>query len=292
MMRIFAVLFVLNSGFAAQDSTQNLPELNSFLKNVRAHLQSDRLLQSQYAYKLKETEIQLDKKGDTKKTEVNEYEVYPSLEEGFTYLRHMSKNGKPLSPEEIEKQDRKHDKKLNERAQEMEREGADERARRLAKEAEEKRKEDAITDELFQLYDISITGRDFIEGTSTIQLQFKPRKDYEPKSREAKILAKISGRAWFCEEDYELTRVEVELVEDLKFGLGVFARLNKGAKGVFLRRRINGEIWLPAETSFSGSARLMLLKGMRIKTISEFSDYKKFTVGTSVKYSTPAKDLQ
>jgi len=94
---------------------------------------------------------------------VNEYEVYPSLEEGFTYLRHISKNGKSLSPEEIKKQDRKHDKKLNERTQEMEREGADERSRRLAREAEEKRKEDAITDELFQLYDISMTGRDFIE---------------------------------------------------------------------------------------------------------------------------------
>jgi hypothetical protein len=289
MVHILAVLFFLHNGLAAQESTQNLPEINSFLKNVRAHLRSDRLLQSQYTYKLKETEIQLGKKDDTKKTEVNEYEVYPSLEEGFTYLRHISKNGKPLSPEEIEKQDRKHDEKLNERAQEMERGGADDRARRLAKEAEEKRKEDAITDELFQLYAISMMGRDVIDGTSTILLQFKPRKDYKPKSREAKILAKVSGRAWFCEEDYELTRIEVELIEDLKFGLGVLARLNKGAKGVFLRRRINGEIWLPAETSFSGSARLMLLKGMRIKTISEFSDYKKFTVGTSIQFDPPAK---
>jgi hypothetical protein len=290
MIRILAVFFILQNGLAAQKPSQNLPELDSFLKNVRMHLRSDRLLQSQYAFKLKETEIQLDKKGDTKKIEVNEYEVYPSLEEDFTYLRHISKNGKSLSAEEIDKQDRKQDKKVNERAQELEREGTDERARRLAKETEEKRKEDAIIDELFQLYDMEMIGRDFIDGTSAILLQFKPRKDYKPKSGEAKILAKLSGRAWFCEEDYEMIRIEVELIEDLKFGLGVLARLNKGAKGVLSRRRINGEIWLPAETSFSGNARLMLFKGMRIKTISEFSDYKKFTVGTSVKFGPPAKD--
>jgi len=32
MMRVLAVLFILHNGFAAQESTQNLPELNSFLK--------------------------------------------------------------------------------------------------------------------------------------------------------------------------------------------------------------------------------------------------------------------
>jgi hypothetical protein len=287
MVPVLLVFCILQSSLVAQESTEGLPELTAFLKNVRAHLRSDRLLQSQYTFKLKESVVQLDKKGNPEKSDVNEYEVYPSLEENLTYMRHMSKNGAALSPREIERQDRKQDKKLGEREQRLEKEGVDERTRRLSKEAEEKRKEDVVIDELFHLYDISIAGRNVIDGYSAIRLGFRPRPDYKPSTREGKILAKLAGQAWFCEEDQQLIRVEVELIDNLSFGLGVLARLSKGAKGVLLRQRVNNEIWLPAEARFSGTARLLLLKGLRVEMISEFSDYRKFTIDTSIKFRIP-----
>lgn len=284
MIRMFLAFCLLQGSSAAQGSVQNLPDLGAFLRDVRAHLRSDRLLQSQYTFNLKETEIQLDKQGNTKETHVDEYEVYPSLEEDLTYLRLISKDGKPLSPEEIEKQDRKADRKFRERARELQKAGIDERTQRLAKEAEEKRKEDVVIDELFHLYDISMVRRDTIEGHATILLEFRPRPRYKPSTREGKILAKLAGRAWFCEEDQQLIQIEVELIDNLSFGLGLLARLNKGATGVLLRRRVNNEIWLPAQARFSGTARLLVLKGIRIKAISEFSNYKKFSVDTSIRY--------
>lgn len=284
MIRMFLAFCLLQGSSAAQGSAQNLPDLDAFLRSVRAHLRSDRLLQSQYTFNLKETEIQLDKQGNTKETHVDKYEVYPSLEEDLTYLRLISKDGKPLSPEEIEKQDRKADRKFRERERELQKAGIDERAQRLAKEAEEKRKEDVVIDELFHLYDISMVRRDTIEGHAAILLEFRPRPRYKPSTREGKILAKLAGRAWFCEEDQQLIQIEVELIDNLSFGLGLLARLNKGATGVLLRRRVNNEIWLPAEARFSGTARLLVLKGIRIKAISEFSNYKKFSVDTSIRY--------
>jgi hypothetical protein len=284
-MIIFLLAFCfLQNGMPAQSPPDDLPELGTFLKGVRAHLRSDRLLQSQYTFNYKETEIQLDKKLNPDKTEVNEYEVYPSLEEGLTYTRHISKNGIPLSREEIEKQDRKYDKKLRERKRDLEKESIDERTSRLAREAEEKRKEDAIIDELYNLYDVSMAGRSIVEGYSAILLEFRPRSDYKPSAREAKIAAKLAGRAWFCEEDYELMRVEVELIDTLSFGMGILARLNKGAKVMYQRRRINSEVWLPAEFHFTGTARVLLFKGLRIKNDVEFSNYKKFTVDSHIRY--------
>jgi hypothetical protein len=47
-----------------------------------------------------------------------------------------------------------------------------------------------------------------------------------------------------------------------------------------VRRKVNDEIWLPAEARFIGQARVLLVKTIRLDTLSEYSDYKKFTVAT------------
>jgi hypothetical protein len=67
--------------------------------------------------------------------------------------------------------------------------------------------------------------------------------------------------------------------------MGILARLNKGARLTFQRDRINKEVWLPASAHFSGSARILVFKGLKIDVTSEYSDYKKFTVESSVTYS-------
>jgi hypothetical protein len=79
-------------------------------------------------------------------------------------------------------------------------------------------------------------------------------------------------------------RVETDLIDNFSIGLGILARLQKGARGVFERRLINGEVWLPASASFSGKGRLLLLKSLRIDTVLEFSDYRKYTVDTKVSF--------
>jgi hypothetical protein len=285
MFSILAFLCLIQAFPAAQDSAKPLPNLDEFLKGVRAHLHSDRLLLSQYTYTQKQTEHQFDKKGKLRKTIVRVFEVYPSLEEGFTYMRLISRDGKPLSSAELEKQDRAHDKKVREHARKLEREGTDEKTRRLAKEAEERRKEDKDIDELFQLYQISMVGRENLDGHSAIQLTFQPRTNYKPKTTEAKIMMKVAGKAWIGEEDYELLRLQFELIDTISIGLGMLIRLNKGTSATFQRRRVNNEIWLPAESRFAGSARILLVKGLRTESISEFSDYRKFSVSSTVTFS-------
>ncbi len=281
---LFIFVAALQSGVAAEKSTKNLPELDAFLQGVRANLRSDRLLQSQYTYNMKQTKVHLDKEGNPKRYEVDEFEVFPSLDDEYTYVRQIVKDGKPLDPEKIKKQDRSHDKKLKKRAKDLEKEGDDERTRRLQKEAEEKRKEDLIIDELFRLYEISLVRRDFIDGYPAILLEFYPRPDFKPSSKEAKVLAKLAGNAWFCEEDHQLIRSEVEFIDNVSFGKGLLARLHKGTKALIQRRRINEEIWLPAKAHVTGSARILLFKKIRINTINEYSNYRKFDVNASIDY--------
>ena len=52
-------------------------------------------------------------------------------------------------------------------------------------------------------------------------------------------------------------------------------------------RKVNGEQWLPARATYTGSARVMLVKVMRVGGTMEFSDYRKFSVQTDTKIGKP-----
>jgi hypothetical protein len=71
--------------------------------------------------------------------------------------------------------------------------------------------------------------------------------------------------------------------------LGLLARLHKGSQLWFQRRKVNGEVWLPAAVHYSMSARVGLLAVMRRGGIIEFSNYKKFGVDTSTTIALPRK---
>ena len=93
----------------------------------------------------------------------------------------------------------------------------------------------------------------------------------------------MQGKAWFSEEDQELVRIEAELLSNLSFGLGFVARLNKGMRVVFQRRRVNDEVWLPASAHFTGTGRLLVFKGFRIDQEMVYSDYRKFSIESGFK---------
>ena len=264
-----------------QDGAQPLPELTYFVQEVRKNLRSDRLLLSNYTYLEKDTELRLDSNGNAVKTEVKVYEVYPALEQSQTYRKLISKNGKPLPRDELERQDRDYEAKIQGRARQGQAEGSDARKRRAA-EAEARRKEEEAVDEVFRLYQILMVGRETLSGRPAIVLEFKPRPGFLPTTNTGKILKRMEGRAWINEQDRQLVRVDARLIDTIAFGLGLVARFQKGSRVFYERRRVNDEIWLPAEYRFTGVGRFFLFKKTRIDAREEYSDYKKFSIETHV----------
>jgi hypothetical protein len=246
-----------------------LPDARPFLAEVRERLHTDDFLVDQYTFSERQTERRLDGDGNVKKVTSASYEVYPSAEPGHTYRKLIERDGKPLPAEDLAKEDRKQAEKE-----------ARVSARSLEAQVERRSKEAGAVEELFRLYDIRIVRREAVEGRDAILVTFAPRPGIETATRAARILKKFSGRAWIDEKDRQLVRVEAELTDDLSFGFGVLARLKKGARALMQRRKVNDEIWLPAEAHFVGHARLFLVKVLHIDTLSEYSDYKKFTVAT------------
>ncbi len=252
-----------------------LPELRPFLDEVRTRLHSDETLLEEYTFTEKHVERELDAKGGVKNVKSETYQVYPSLEPGHTYRRLVERDGRTLTEKELAQEDRKHEKKIGDPTD------AEAEAKRAEKRLESRRKETARIEELFRIYEIRIAGRELVDGRKTIRLTFEPRRAVEPSGRAGKVLKTFAGQAWVDEEDRQVVRVDAELIDNLSFGLGILARLHKGSRASLLRRKVNGEIWLPAVARFTGSARLLLFKGLRIDAVSEYSDYRKFQVDTS-----------
>ena len=255
-----------------------LPQIEAFLERVKQNLTSDRLLQSQYTFNRTETVQAIDRQGEAKRTWSKTWEVFPSVEPKLSYERLIEKDGEPIKVSRIEKQDREHRKKR-------------ENLKRLSpervaeKHQEEKQKEQRQLEEVFRLFRFRIQRRATIDGISTIVVSFEPRASYRPKIKSVRPLRNMQGEAWICEDDYRLTKVEIELMKAVSLAWGAVARLHRGARIRFTRRKVNGEIWLPSESYFLGSGRVLLVKLFRVEIRNRYSDYRKFTVQDSVDYA-------
>ena len=276
--------FFIQPVLSVSADSKPLPELNSFLQEIHKHLHSNWIVQSQYTYTEKSIERQLDSNGKLKKTETKFYEVYPSADEQFTYKKLISQDDTPASAGAINKGYNDYGRRRQEWQRRSEQENADLKRHREEKEVEAKRKEEDSVNEAFRLYKITMIGRDQMEGVPVIGLSFEPRPDYEPKTEGGKILMKVSGKAWFSEEDHEYVRIEAELKDSLSFGLGFIVRLNKGTHMIFQRRKISKDVWLPLVSHFEGTGKLLFLKGFRIDRETIYSNYHKSSAETYFKY--------
>ena len=264
-----------------QEQPKPLPEVKAFLAELRRTLHTDSHLLGQYTYTEKRTLMQLDSKGAAKTTEVNVFEVFPGSPERVGYRRRIVKDGAPLSSAELKKEDEAVEKRIAAAQQRRGRVTPEERERTRA---ERLRREERIIDDALGVFDVDIAGREDVNGRPAILLKFRPKADYKPKTSEGKNMQHVAGRAWVDEEDLQVTRVEMEVIDPISIGLGLLARLQKGASIVAERRKFNGEIWLPVKTEITLNARVLLLKGFNIRLINEYSDHKKYTVDTILKF--------
>jgi len=281
-----ALLAVLAEGpTSAQD--RPLPASEPFLSQVRAHLQTDRQLLSQYTFHEREAEIHLSKLGKLTTGQVKTYEVYPGLDPDDTYRRLTEVDGKPRDPAELEREDRKHQKHVLDELNRREHERADDREKRLRREEEARRDVDAWIDDVFRVYTFALVERQQLDGHSTVVVDFVPRPDAAPKTDDGNDMEKVKGRAWISEDDFQVARVDIEMLEDLSVK-GFLARLCKGTTASYERRQVNNEVWLPAEMRLNLSGRALIRK-FHIETVVQYFDYRKFSVKTDTGFALPPK---
>ena len=214
------------------------------------------------------------------------FESYPGLPGEERWERRISEDGKPVPPEELARQDRARQKKAEDYARRLTSQPAKTAGDQRREWEKDQREAARIVDDIFRVYDIRMVGRETIDGHDTIAFSLTARRDAQPQTREGGIMRHFTVRAWVSETDYELVKLEAEATDTVPIALGLLARVSKGSRLAFERRKVNGEVWLPARASYMGSARIALVKTIRRGGSSEFSTYKKFTVDTTATFAT------
>lgn len=269
--------------FAAAPSApvRALPDYDTFAAAVKSHLATDEDRQTGYTFIERREDQKLDASGRARQDTVKVFEVYPGLPGEDPYRRLLEEDGKPLAPAALAKEDRERQREVDEYARRLRsaagREKEDQRLTRG------RRDYAAAVDDLFRVYDIRMVGRESLDGQDAIVATLTPLRD-KALTDDGKVMQHFKARAWINESDAELVRADIEAVDDLSFGWGLLARIHKGATATYRRRKVD-DAWLPAEVTWTGSGRFLLLKQLRERGIATFSNYRKFTVGTSTTYS-------
>lgn len=255
------------SGLATQE--RPLPDVAALLEQTREHLREDWRLDHHYTYTERRTEYTRGTDGREQVKSVKVFEVAPSPE-GRVDRRLVEMNGRRLSAEELERNDRERQKRIADRQNET----PAERQRRAKREADRRREEQATWDDLGRVYDFTIAGREHLDGRPLVVLDFKPKPDAQPASSNGERMTKVKGRAWIDEDEHQVVRVDAQVLDDISIGWGLIGKLYAGANASYVRHKVNGELWLPRQLSFAASGRA-LVKRFALHQVIEYFNYRK-----------------
>jgi hypothetical protein len=258
----------------------------AFVERVKQNLLDDQDAERLYTYTERSRQFRTERGQRRIKTE-RVYEVYPELDGRGLYRRLVATDGTPTPPAALEKQDRKRREAVEQALRKQASETPQQRDQRLRKAQKARAEERARLDEAFRILEIRFTERATLSGQPMLIAEFRPRAGAKASSREGKILQKFKGRGFVSEADAQVVRVELEALDNISFGLGLLAKVNRGSQAAFERRYVNGEVWLPASFRIRATGRQFLVKGIDLDNEVEWYDYRKFTVDTQEAVTAP-----
>ena len=196
---------------------------------------------------------------------------------GEPYRRDLERDGKPLPPA----QEKREQEKLDKVAARLQNETPEQKQRRLAEYAKQRRREREFLLEIPNAFNLHREPDEKIDGQDVWVISGVPNPAYHAKSRDGRALLKIRGKMWIEKAGYQWVRLEAQTTATISFGV-FLARLNPGARLVFEQARVNDEVWLPKREFLSGSGRIGLLKRLAENDEILWSNYRKFQVDSRV----------
>ena len=207
----------------------------------------------------------LDSQGRVKSQEIRIKDVM--LLDGSPYSRLVARDDRPLPPAE----ERKEQERLARSIADRRLETAAQRAQRLSEYDRRPEWQREAWRELPEAFSFRLTGEEVRNGRSLYVIEAAPRRGYQPPSRTAKMLAHLRAKLWVDKRDYHLVKGEVEVVDTISVGV-FLVRVAKGSRAAFEQTRVNDEVWLPSQVHAFVSARLGLLKALRIEQEVSYSN--------------------
>lgn len=230
----------------AQESTPlnaPLPDPHQLLERALANEKKLAAEQERYECRVTSETVETDKNGKVKKdtTEVNDQFYVNGMEIQHT----LSRNGKPLSADEMRKEDAR---VMKETIKDSDKAYA---ARQAAK-------QDRQVEDFLAAMMLKNGHRKIVNGRSELFYDIVPNPHFEAKNLNQKFASVMQGTVELDEQTGEMVDLNIRSVQDLKIGGGLLANLHKGFwVHVHQHPQADG-VWLTDLAEGSGDARAML----------------------------------
>jgi hypothetical protein len=223
-----------------------LPNQQQFFDATRVNLERSQARQSSYAYRERRRELHTNPFGRLGSgTGTEEFEVTP-LPDGGVERKLVARDGAPVQ------------------------DAATTRSRPRTRTSKR-----SVVEDTANALVLAIDHREHLDGRDVIVVTFGPKPGAEPETREGKLARLFRGRIFVDEADAEVLRAEATAIDDITYGLGVVARLNKGASVTLVRERVDAGTWLPTSIRLSGEGRAMLFRKLRVDHVIEWFEYRR-----------------
>lgn len=219
---------------------------------------------------------QLDGSGKVKEQKIQTWDV--TLLEGSPYKRLVARNDQPLSPEEQKWEQEKLRKSNEDRRKETE----EQRQKRVADWRRKQQRQREDIREFPDAFDFRLAGEERLNGFDVWVIDATPHPGFRAGASNARALfPNVKGRFWVAKDSYGWVKADVEAIDTIS--LGVFlVRVSKGSRVVLEQTRVNGEVWLPKKWIIKASARIFLVRNIRVDAQYDFSEYKKFQADSRI----------
>jgi hypothetical protein len=266
--------------FEAPAATESL-DVPGLLRDVGKNQDDVEKRVEEYSFTQKETDREINSKGELKKETTKVYEVFPiANREPIEKL--ISENGVPLSAERAAKEEKRVMEEFQkaERDREKDQREADRRKAEREKKNKEKGKEgddDPEISQFLKVCEFVSPRREQFAERDAIVFDFRPRPGFRPSNREENLIAKLVGVVWIDPVDKQVIRLEARLAEGFKMAGGLLVSLKPGAAIVMEQTRMAEGVWLPRFAQVNLSVKVLLFGGGDYNKTIEWSDYRHFS---------------
>ncbi len=210
---IIALLMIWKVG-AAQPTAQEI------VRRSIAATRNDWRAQPSYSYFERDTDPS---RGDSKTYKV-------TLMYGFPYQQLVAVNGKDLSKDE--RQDEQ--KKLREASEKRSKESKSERASRVSGYESDRERDHRMMEEMADAFTFTLRGTGKLSGHPVYIIDAEPRQGYQPPDVHAKVLTGMKGTLWIDRSTFQWVKAEAHVVHPVSIAgfladvqLGTYFELEK-----------------------------------------------------------------
>lgn len=251
-----------------------LPEVAALMHAVEDHQRQDEARLKDYIYRQTQTYEQADGHGGVKKREVRVFDVF--WLQGVPVRKMTSKEGKPLSADELKKEDERIDKEVKSAREKREKNDG------KGRQTDPRGNEEVTVARILELGTFQNARRVLLGGRDTIVMDYAGDPKAKTRNRAEEVIRDLTGTVWVDETDKEIVRTEGRFFRSFKIGGGLVANVHEGTSFGMEQAKVNGEVWLPTRLDGRGEARFLLFLNFNGAVHVVDEDFRKFKTSSTL----------